>query len=146
MFQLVRYDIRNTRREVETFFVLDPIVSIHDYSTGIGYHINQNYGNCTRRGLGYSEFGFDFGADRNYTTESISQGLGISVKLKSPSSFLSLDSNYTFTGERFENELPIDRFISNVTENFGNGQSFTSIHEYTFRMVRSFKYTPVFLN
>lgn len=134
LFQLVRYDNRNTRREIETFFVLDPIVSIHDYSTGIGYHINQNLGNCTRRGLGYGEFGFDFGADRNFTAQSISQGLGISVKIKSPSSFLSLDSNFTFMGERFENEVPVDLFISSVTEEFGNGQKFSSLHEYTFRM------------
>lgn len=137
MFKLVRYDLRNTQKQPETFYVLDPLTIINDYSTGIGYHINRNYGNCSRRGLGFGSFGYDFESDKNFTEQSISQGLGVSVKLKSPSSFLSLDGNYTFMGERFESEIPVDLFIANHTEELGGSGIFSSLFEYTFRMVKS---------
>jgi hypothetical protein len=132
LFKIVRYDVRNTQRVPETLYVLDPLTIINDYTVGVAYYINRNLGNCTVKGLGFGSFGNDF--DQNYTEQSINEGFGLSVKLKTPSSFLLLDSDYIFMGERFESQVPVDLFISNRTEKV-DLISYSSLYEYTFRMV-----------
>ena len=113
--------------------MLDPLRIINDYNSGVSYYINELLGNCSYRPIGTGSFGND--NDQNYTDQNANQGFGFSVRLKSPSSFLFLDSDYVFMGERFENEMPVDVFITNRTDKIGDSL-FSTIDEVSFRTVR----------
>jgi hypothetical protein len=105
--QFVRYERRNTRREPETFYSLDPLLSIHDFNIGVSFTINRNLGNCTVSPL----TAFTFDEDKNYTNSVSSNGAFI-VRLKSPESFLLLDSEYVYMANRKINGIPSDVYIS----------------------------------
>lgn len=83
-----------------------------DFSIGVQYALNQVIGNCSIRGVRGSDFGEDF----DFTNTYNQSGLGFAIRLKSPESFLDLDSDYIYTGRRFVNGIYSDKYISNRSQ------------------------------
>jgi hypothetical protein len=112
--QLIRYESRNLISAPETFYSLDQLLFIHDYNIAISFAINKNLGNCS-----FSPILFDaLDSDRNYTENLFNSTGSYVIRLKSAKSFLLLDSDYIYTGERKINNIPSDVFISkrNLTD------------------------------
>ncbi len=128
--QFVRYERRNTRREPETFYSTDLLLSIHDFNIGVSFTINRNLGNCTCSPL--STFTFD--EDKNYTNSMSANGAFI-IRLKSPESFLLLDSEYIYAASRKINSMPSNVFISK-RNTLKNNQSTSMLAEFAFSSVR----------
>ena len=122
----LRYETRNTERAAATYFVLDPLLFISDYTIGVQYAINKNLGNCSVRGIRNNDFGEDF----EFETESANTGLGVIMQLKSPENFLNLDMNYVYAGTRQVNGILADKFVAR-RETLGFGQIF----DYAFSVV-----------
>ena len=106
---LIRYEAKNTRSSAISFYSKDPIVFIADYSIGVQYGINKVLGNCSIRGIRSD----DFGEDSEFTQSFNESGLGLAIRMKSPQSFLSLDSDYVHTAKRKMNGIRSDIYISN---------------------------------
>ena len=110
---------------------MDPITIIHDYNLGISIGINHILRNCSLKPLENNTFD----SDANFTEVLLNQGLGFAVKIKSPESFLHLDSDYFYTGMGQAHSIYTDVFISNRTDKFGKDFTYSSIHEYQFLAV-----------
>ena len=108
----MRYEARDTRQTLISFFSKDPITYISDYTLGIQYGINQIIGNCSIRGL----LSDDFGEDSQFTATYNQSGLGFAIRIRSPDSFLDLDSIYIHTGKRTFNGIKSDVYISNRSD------------------------------
>ncbi|RMZ93756.1 EF-hand domain-containing D1 [Brachionus plicatilis] len=112
-----RYEIRNPRKEEATFYTQDPVVYISELSAGIQYGINQRHGNCSVRGIKSDTI---YIPKLNQTFNSL---LDFLAQIQSTQSFLSFDSEFIYTGQKFSNGISSDRFITNKT---------SGIYEYTF--------------
>ena len=126
----LRYETRNSERAASTYFVLDPLLFISDYTIGVQYAINKNLGNCSVRGIRDNDFGEDF----EFENEAANSGLGAVMQLKSPENFLNLDINYVYAGTRQVNGILADKFIAK-RETLGVEQVF----DYAFSVVSQIK-------
>lgn len=111
---IVRYESTSQEIEAQTFFSRDPLRSIHDFNIGVSFTINQARGNCSITPLTL----FSLGNDINFT-ENIFNTMNNSyvVRMKSPSSFLLLDSDYVLTAHgRMINNLPSNVYVSKRNE------------------------------
>lgn len=108
LFKVVKYERRNTIKEADTFYSRDPLINIHDYNIGVSFTINKNLGNCSITSIPV----LSFDLDRNFTSSNLNLDGSYVIRLKSPASFLLLDSDYIYTGERKVNNVPSEIFIS----------------------------------
>jgi hypothetical protein len=90
---------------------------------GVQYGINQIIGNCSIRGIQSD----DFGEDSQFTATYNQSGLGFAIRIRSPESFLDLDSVYIHTGKRTVNGIKSDVYISNRSD-----FKINTFYEYTF--------------
>jgi len=98
----VRYEIESSSRQDSTFYSLDPLVYISDYSLGVQYVKNKNLGNCSIRGIRH------WGEDVGFENEEIDYV----AQLKTLENFLNLDQDYIKTGSRLVNGYLSDKFIA----------------------------------
>lgn len=129
-YQAIRYERRNYRIESETFYSLDPLVTIHDYNIGVSFTINKYHRNCSITSIPV----LSFDSDKNFTNNLFNAEGSYVIRLKSPKSFLLLDSDYVYTGKRKVNNVPADVFISDRRMFNGNK---TFISEFAFSSVSS---------
>lgn len=108
LFKVVRYERRNSIKEADTFYSRDPLINIHDYNIGVSFTINKNLGNCSITSIPV----LSFDLDQNFTNSNVNLDGSYVIRLKSPESFLLLDSEYVHTGQRKVNNVPSDIFIS----------------------------------
>ena len=100
---------------------------MHDYNIGVSFTMNKNLKNCSINPIPFNSFDED-GA---FTQAQFEQDGSVIVKLKSPESFLSLDSDYIYTGRRYVNNIPSEIYIS---DRFSKSNK-TYISEYAFSSV-----------
>lgn len=110
-YQAVRFDYRNLKKEEETFWTLDPITVIHDYNVGVAIGINRLHGNCSFKGISNTTFE----EDSNYTNTEFNSDNSFIVRLKSGKSLLLLDGDYSYTGRRYIDNIPVVTYISERT-------------------------------
>ena len=125
VYNAVRYERRNYKKEPQTFYSLDPLVTVHDYNVGVSFTYNKHLENCTITPIPFLSDDED---------EAFTQGLfegdgSFVIRLKSPESFLLLDSDYVYTGRRFGNNVPTESYISDRSSKNNNR---TFISEYQF--------------
>ncbi|CAF0773656.1 unnamed protein product [Brachionus calyciflorus] len=108
LFKAVRYQRRNPRQEEETFYSTDPLTIIHDYNIGVSFALNKYHRNCSISAISV----LNFDSDKNFTNSLYDSDGSYVIRLKSPESFLLLDSDYVYTGKRFVNNVPSDVYIS----------------------------------
>ncbi|XP_052216827.1 uncharacterized protein LOC127834810 [Dreissena polymorpha] len=108
-FQLVRYDLVNTQPS-PPLFTIDPISTIHDYSSGLSYTLDVAQGNCTIAPIGNTSF--DVGVTGN---------AGYVVKMKSPLDLFYLNGSYKYAGQQTIRGILCDVFETVRTDfRFGN--------------------------
>lgn len=122
-FKVVRYERRNRYKEADTFYSRDPLITVHDYNIGVSFTINKNLGNCSITAIPV----LSFDSDKNFTDSMFNVDGSYVIRLKSPKSFLLLDSDYVYTGERKVNNVPSDIFVSDRSSS-----NKTFITEYAF--------------
>ena len=123
--QMVRYEIRSTQPQPQTFYNTDPIVYINVFPLGLEYAINKVRGNCTISTV--RSF-----IDTGFSQNALASGLGYVVQLESPESFLGLDANFTYMGQRMVNNLLTDVYVSKTTiadTDFINEFTFTAVYK-----------------
>ena len=125
-YQLVRYESRSVKPVPESFFSIDPLVSIHDFNIGVSFSINKNLRNCSFSALSTNSLD----VDKNFTMVNSVGGAYI-VRLKSPESFLLLDSDYSYTGKHLVNNVQSNVYMSkrkfNKTDEAITEFSFSSV-------------------
>jgi hypothetical protein len=92
----------------------------------VQYRINKVLGSCSIRGIRSD----DFGEDSEFTQSLDESGLGLAIRMKSPKSFLDLDSDYIHTARRKMNGIPSDIYFSNRTY-----FNYNFFYEYAFSQV-----------
>ena len=105
---MIRYETRSSIKEINTFYSLDELLLVNDYNAGISFGLNRARGNCSIASISTSAFE----DDADFTKAQLDSGNGFSVRIKSPSSLLALNLNYTYTGVRQMNSIPADIFIA----------------------------------
>lgn len=126
-FQAVKFERRNRKKEPETFYSTDPLITLHDYNIGVSFTINKYHKNCSITSIPI----LAYDSDKNFTDTLFNTDGSLVLRLKSPRSFLLLDSNYTYTGKRQINNIPSDIFISDRKKSFN--ETFTT--EFAFSSV-----------
>lgn len=131
--KLVRYETRNiyTNDSSEVSFSKDPFIYINDYTVGVVYKTNANTGKCSIEAIE----NFAFATDKNFTQAQLDSGNGYSIRIKSPSGLLELDSDYIYTGQRVIDGIQSDIYISK--RNVAKG--IVVYNEYAFTTVRLIK-------
>ena len=124
-FNAVRYERRNSKKEPLSFYSLDQLVTVHDYNIGVSFTHNINRGNCSITPIPF----LSFDEDEAFTQDLFNGDGSFVIRLKSPESFLLLNSDYVYTGRRFSNNIPAESYISDRTS-LNNNKTFIS--EYYF--------------
>ncbi len=110
-YPAVKFQIRNSELEESTFWVKDPLIAVHDYNIGVSFTYNKNLKNCSITPISSSAID----EDSNYTSSLFNTDGSYVIKLKSPESLFSLDSNYVYTGQRKVANIPAEIYISDRT-------------------------------
>ncbi|XP_053395706.1 uncharacterized protein LOC123524576 [Mercenaria mercenaria] len=103
-FKLVRYDLVNTQPS-PPLFTVDPISTIHDYSSGLSYTLDKKEGNCTIAPI--TNNSFDVGSTHN---------AGFVLKMKSPIDLFYLNGTYRYAGQRTIRGILCDVFEDRRTD------------------------------
>ena len=117
---ILRFEVRNLKKQASTFFSLDPITYINDYSVGLQYAINNKVGNCSLRAVKGDAFKQNPSFDEEFNTL-----LDFMFHIQNVN-FLESGDQYIYAGRKTSNGISSDRFISKKT---------TGVYEYTFSTV-----------
>ena len=136
-YNAVRYEKRNIIPSQDTFFTTDYLTFVNDYNLGVSFVLNKKHGNCSITSIAANSID----NDQNYTETLLNAEGSFILRLKSPESFLLLDSDYVFTGSRRANNIPAYIYVSDRST---NRSSFVT--EFAFSDVRSFYFQQKRLN
>lgn len=91
----------------------------------VSFTYNRKYENCSITPIPF----VSYDEDESYTEDLFNSNGSFVIRLKSPESFLLLNSDYVYTGRRFSNNIPSESYISDRTS-LNNNKTFFS--EYSF--------------
>ncbi|XP_046353474.2 uncharacterized protein LOC124133217 [Haliotis rufescens] len=101
----LRVDHRPTSMS-DSINTLNPITEIHDFNYGVRYVRDQVTGNCSVLPLVNGSF------DDMMNTPAYKQNGSFTLQMKNPLQFFSLNSNYTFSGQRYARDALCDVYTS----------------------------------
>ena len=114
-FNGVKLEMRPVSEEDTEFYVTDPLFIIHDFNIGVSFTRNEKLGNCSITPLTANSLD----VDAKFTQLLVEQNNTYVIKLKSPDSLFSLDSDHIYIGKRLTNNVPSDVYLSNRTTTEG---------------------------
>jgi len=143
-YNAVRYEKRSTVASQETFYTTDYLTFVNDYNVGVSFVMNKKHGNCSITSIAANSID----NDQNYTETLLNSEGSFILRLKSPESFLLLDSDYVFTGSRRANNIPAYIYISDRSTNqssFISEFAFSDVYFFSISLrVASFLFIYVF--
>ncbi|XP_067679909.1 uncharacterized protein [Haliotis asinina] len=101
----VRVDKRPDQMS-STIVTLNPITEIHDFNYGVRYVRDQVTGNCSILPLVNGSF------DDMMNPQASKQNGSFILQMKNPLQFFNLDSNYTYSGQRYARDALCDVYTS----------------------------------
>ena len=101
-------------------------ISLFKLPKKVSFTYNRRYENCSITPIPF----VSYDEDESYTEDLFNSNGSFVIRLKSPESFLLLDSEYIYTGRRLSNNVPSESFISDRTSLSSNNRTFIS--EYSF--------------